>query len=148
MTRRQLSIAMVTLFLSIAVIAEAADTAFDGHYWRKCSTDEKRLFVHGVMNGILLGQDRVVRYGQADQGAKTLAPECQRAVVGIANVLERQIGKWDRQRFLEALVIFYKDSEHLDLNLRWAVMVVMQKLQGAAPDEVQNVIRPVPDPGS
>ena len=148
MTCKQLSIAMITLFFSIAVIAEAAETVFDGHYWRKCSTDEKRLFVHGVMNGILLGQDRVVRYGQADQGAKALAPECQRAVVGIANVLERQIGKWDRQRFLEALDTFYKDTEHLDLNLRWAVMVVMQKLQGAAPDDVQNVIRPIPDPGS
>ena len=133
MTRKHLRIAMVTLLLSITAIAEAADTTFDGHFWRKCSADEKRLFVHGVMNGILLGQDRVVRYGQADQGTKALAPDCQRAVVGIANVLERQIGTWDQQRFLEALDTFYDDPEHLDLDLRWAVMVVMLKLSGAAP---------------
>jgi hypothetical protein len=144
MIRKPLSIAMVTLFLSFAVIAEAADTAFDGHYWRTCSRDAKRLFVHGVMNGILLGQDRVVRYGQADQGAKALAPECERAVVGVANVLERQIGKWDRQRFLEALDTFYKDPAHLDLDLRWAVMVVMLKMSGADPQDIPDRYGPTP----
>jgi hypothetical protein len=137
---------MITLFLSIAAIAEAADTTFDGHYWRTCSVDQKRLFVHGVINGILFGQDRVVRYGQADQGDKALAPECQRAVAGIANVLERQIGKWDRQHLLEALDTFYKDPEHLDLDLRWAVMVVMAQLSGAAPKDVPDTSGPTPNP--
>ena len=142
MTRKPLRIAMVTLFLSIAAIAEAAATTFDGHYWQRCSADEKRLFVHGVMNGILLGQDRVVRYGQADQGAKALVPECQRAVVSVVNVLERQIGKWDRQHFLEALDTFYRDPDHLDLDLRWAVMVVMQKFSGTAPEDSPDTSGP------
>jgi hypothetical protein len=148
MTRRPLGIAMIIVFFSSAAAARAADTVFDGHYWRKCSVEEKRLFVHGVMNGILLGQDRVVRYGQADRGAKALAPECQRAVVGVVNTLEKQIGKWDRKLLLEALDTFYDDPDHLDLNLRWAVMVVMQMQHSAAPEDVPDAIRPTTDPDS
>lgn len=148
MTRKQLGIATVTLVLSIAATAGGASAPYDGHYWQRCSTEEKLLFVHGVMNGVLLGQDRVVRYGQADRGAKSMAPDCQRAVVGIVNTLERQIEQWDRKRFLEALDAFYEDPNHRDLNLRWAVMVVMLKLQGASPEDVQDAMGapPVPNP--
>ncbi len=140
MTRKQFGIATVTLVLSIAATAGSASTPYDGHYWQRCSTEEKLLFVHGVMSGVLLGQDRVVRYGQADRGAKAMAPDCQRAVVSVVNALERQIERWDRKRFLEALDAFYKDPNHLDLDLRWAVMVVMLKLQGASPEDVQDAM--------
>jgi hypothetical protein len=135
----------MTLAFGIATTAGGADRPYDGHYWRKCPAEEKRLFVHAVMSGVLLGQDRVIRYGQADRGEKAVSPACQRAVVGVVNSLERQIERWDRNRFLEAMDHFYSDPDHLDLDLRWAVMVVMMKLQGAAAEDVQNAIRQIPD---
>ena len=145
MTRKALTIAMVTLTFSIAATVGEAESLYNGHYWRKCPTEEKFLFAHAVMSGVLLGQDRVIRYGQADRGAKAVPPECQRAVVGVVNALERQIERWDRNRFLEAMDGFYDDPDHLDLDLRWAVMVVMMKLQGASPEDVQDAVRQIPD---
>jgi hypothetical protein len=145
MIRKPLGIIIITLALSIAASAVGGETTLDGHYWRNCSSEEKLLFVHGVMSGVLLGQDRVVRYGQADRGAAAMTAECQRTVIGVVNALERQIDRWDRNQFLEAMDDFYNDPDHLDLNVRWAVMVVMLQLQGAAPEDVQDAVRQIPD---
>jgi len=147
MSRTQPIIVLAVMFLlSTTATAGGADIVYDGHYWRKCSVEEKRLFIHGVMVGVLLGQDRVIRYGQADRGAKALSPACQHAVVGVVNTLERQIEKWDRNGVLRALDAFYDDSGHLDLNLKWAVMVAMAQLQGAAPENVQDATGQNSDP--
>jgi len=147
MIRSQSIIAAAALILfSTTATGGGANTNYDGHYWRKCSTEEKLLFIHGVMSGVLLGQDRVIRYGQADKGAKALSPECQHAVVGVVNTLERQIGRWNRNGLLEALDAFYDDSDHLGLDLKWAVMVAMAQLQGAAPENVQDAAGQNSDP--
>lgn len=141
MTRTRFAIAIVTAVFCCTAAARGADNGYDGHYWRKCPTETKHLFVHGVMSGVLLGQDRVIRYGLADQSTQAVDPQCQQAVVGVVNSLERQIENWDRDRFLEALDTFYSDPDHLDLNVRWAVMAVMLELHGAAPEDIQNAIR-------
>jgi len=144
MTRQRLGIAIFIVVFCCTASASGADNGYDGHYWRKCPAEIKHLFVHGVMSGVLLGQDRVIRYGLEDQSTQTVDPQCQRTVVGLVNSLERQIETWDRNRFVEALDSFYKDPDHLDLNVRWAVMVVMLELHGAAPEDVQNAIRQIP----
>jgi len=144
MTRTRLGIAIFTVVFCCTAAASGADNGFDGHYWRESPVEIKHLFVHGVMSGVLLGQDRVVRYGLADQSTQSVDPQCQRAVVGVVNTLERQIENWDRDRFLEALDAFYSDPDHLDLNVRWAVMVVMLELHGAAPEDIQKAIRQIP----
>lgn len=143
MIRTQSIIVVAALLVfGTAATAGAANLPYDGHYWKKCSTGEKLFFIHGVMSGVLLGQDRVVGYGAADRGTKTVAPECQHALVGLVNTLERQIERWDRNEFLEALDAFYNDPDHLDLNLKWAVMVVIAKLQGAPSEDVRNPAGP------
>ena len=146
MTRTSLGIAIFIIVICCTTAASGAENAYDGHYWRECPTEMKHLFVHGVMSGVLLGQDRVIRYGLADQAAQTVDPQCQQAVEGVVNSLERQIENWDRDRFLEAIDAFYSDPDHLDLNVRWAMMVVMLELHGAAPEDIQKAIRQIPAP--
>lgn len=138
---------MLAIAVCCAAAASRAENGYDGHYWRQCPLEAKQIFVHGVMSGVLLGQDRVIRYGLADRSSQSLDPQCHKAVVGVVNSLERQIENWDRDRFLEALDLFYEDPQHLDLDLRWAAMVVMLKLQGAAPEAIQGALRQLPVQG-
>jgi hypothetical protein len=83
------------------------------------------------MEGVLLGQDRVIGYALLNNHTSIASPECQRGITGIVNTLERQIEKWDRTRFVEALDHFYDDADNRALTIKWAVRVVMLELHGA-----------------
>ena len=127
---------LATLTASSAILP--ADTDFDGHFWETCPPQVKQFYVQGVLSGILLGQDRVVRYGLPDNGTSKLSPACHRAIVGVVNALERQIGRWDHNRLVGALDAFYRKPENRSLGLQWAVMVVMLEMHGAPPEDIQE----------
>jgi len=135
---------LITIFL-VPTTARTAETIYDGSYWRSSPLEVKRLYVQGVVGGVLLGQDRVVRYGLPDEGTQAVAPECHRAVVRIVNTLERQIENWDYNKMVEALDAFYSDPAHRALHIRWAVMVVMLEMQGASPEEIKDLPPTAPE---
>lgn len=140
MNRIAFASAMVTALLLFSATVQSAVTVHDGHYWQQCPPDVKHLFVNGVMGGVLVGQDRVVAYALMKKGPSAVSPECHRAVVSVVNALERQIEKWDRNRFVEALDNFYDDPDNLALTVKWAVLVVMLEMRGAPQDEIREYI--------
>jgi len=140
MHRTAFASAIVTALILFSTTAPGAGTAYDGHYWQQCPPDVKHLFVNGVMGGVLVGQDRVVGHALMDNGPSAVSPECHRAVVSVVNALERQIEKWDRNRFVEAIDNFYDNPDNLNFNVKWAVLVVMLELRGAPQDEVREYI--------
>lgn len=131
------SILLAAIFL-FSSATQGAGPVFDGNFWRACPDETKNFFVHGIMGGILLGQDRVIRYGLPDKAAQSVDADCQRVVVGVVNSLERQMESWDRDYFVKALDAFYSDPDHRSLDIRWAVMVVMLELHDAKPEEIEK----------
>jgi hypothetical protein len=123
-------------------MAQNSDTVYDGHYWRQCRPDVKLLFVDGVMEGVLLGQDRVIGYALLTNNTSIASPECQRGITSIVNTLERQIEKWDRKRFVAALDHFYDDADNRSLTIKWAVRVVMLELHGAHQETIEDAPEP------
>jgi hypothetical protein len=89
------------------------------------------------MGGILLGQDRLVRYATVNQGQSRFSIECQRALVGMANGLERQIENWDRERLVAALDQFFEDPGNRPLDVKWALLAVMLEMRDAPPEEIE-----------
>ena len=142
MNRSVLISVIVTAFMLLAAMAQSGNTVYDGHYWQQCRPDVKHLLVNGVMEGVLLGQDRVIGYALLNKNASTVSPECHRAITGIVNTLERQIETWDRNRFVEALDHFYDDAANRALSVKWAVRVVMLEMHGAH----QEVLQESPEP--
>jgi hypothetical protein len=122
---------IILILLPLAAKAQNGETVYDGHYWQECRPDVKYLLVNCVMEGVLLGQDRVIGYALLNNHTSIASPECQRGITGIVNTLERQIEKWDRTRFVEALDHFYDDADNRALTIKWAVRVVMLELHGA-----------------
>lgn len=102
-----------------------AEPSFDGAFWQASSPEVKQFYLQGVISGILLGQDRVVRRGLPGVGPAPLAPECQAAVVRMVNALEREVGRWDAARLAAALDSFYQEPAHRPLGVRWALMTVL-----------------------
>jgi len=140
MNRIAFTAAIATTFILFSSTLLCADTVYDGNYWQQCPPEVKHLFVRGVMSGVLVGQDRVVGYALMKKGPSTVSPECHQAVVRVVNTLERQIEKWDRNVFVEALDDFYEDPDNRMLKVNWAVLVVMLEMRGAAQDEVRDYI--------
>lgn len=140
MHRTAFASAIVTVLILLSTTAQGTDAVYDGHYWQQCPPDVKHLFVNGVMGGVLVGQDRVVGHALMNKGPSAVSPECHRAVVSVVNSLERQIEKWDRNLFVKALDNFYNNPDNLDLNMKWAVLVVMLELRGAPQDEIREYI--------
>lgn len=122
---------IILVLMPSATMAQSGDTLYDGHYWRQCRPDVKYLLVNCVMEGVLLGQDRVIGHALLSKNTSIASPECQRGITGIVNTLERQIEKWDRNRFVEALDHFYDDADNRALTIKWAVRVVMLEMYGA-----------------
>lgn len=112
--------------------ARAAETVYDGTFWRSSSPEIKHFFVQGFLSGVLLGQDRVLRQGLPGEAASSLAPECHRALTRIVNALERQIERWDPNRLVAALDTFYEDPDRRPLGVRWALMTVILEMHGRA----------------
>jgi hypothetical protein len=140
MNRIAFTSAVVITFFLLSPTVQSADAVYDGHYWQQCPPEVKHLFVRGVMSGVLVGQDRVVGYALMNKGPSTVSPECHRAVVRVVNTLERQIEKWDRNDFLEAMDDFYEDPDNRMLSVDWAVLVVMLEMRGAPQDEIREYI--------
>ena len=129
---RSISISVIILILlPLAAKAQSGETVYDGHYWQQCRPDVKHLLVNCVMEGVLLGQDRVIGHALLSKNTSIASPECQRGITGIVNTLERQIEKWDRNRFVEALDHFYDDADNRALTIKWAIRVVMLEMYGA-----------------
>ena len=140
MNRIALAFAILTAFGLFSSTVLCAGTVYDGNYWQQCPPEVKHLFVRGVMSGVLVGQDRVVGYALMNKGPSSVSPECHQAVVRVVNTLERQIEKWDRNDFVEALDDFYDDPANRMLNVNWAVLVVMLEMRGAPQDEIRDYI--------
>lgn len=140
MNRIAFAAAIVITFFLFSSTVQSAETVYDGNYWQQCPIEIKHLFVRGVMSGVLVGQDRVVAYALINKGPSTVSPECHRAVVRVVDTLERQIEKWDRNRFVEAMDDFYADTDNRMLNVHWAVLVVMLEMRGAPQDEIREYI--------
>ena len=143
MYRTGLTCMMITALLLTGATARCADTVYDGNFWITSPLPVKHLYVHGVLGGILLGQDRIVRYATVGRDESVFSPECQRALIGMANTLERQIENWDRDRLVEALDRFYKTPGNRPLNVKWAMMAVMLEMRGAPPEDIQEVKKQV-----
>jgi hypothetical protein len=121
--------------LIIATIALAtgscpAEPPFDGTFWQASSPEVKQFYLQGVISGILLGQDRVVRRGLPGVDPAPLAPECQAAVVRMVNALEREVARWDAARLAAALDSFYEEPANRPLGVRWALMAVLLEKGG------------------
>ncbi|MGD9332503.1 MAG: hypothetical protein PVJ53_14410 [Desulfobacterales bacterium] len=137
MERIVLTCVMASTLLLIGGPARSADTAYNGDFWIASPSTVKHLYVHGVMGGILLGQDRLVRYATVNQGQSRFSIECQRALVGMANGLERQIENWDRERLVAALDQFFEDPGNRPLDVKWALLAVMLEMRDAPPEEIE-----------
>jgi hypothetical protein len=118
-------------FIALVSTLEGAQAPFDGTYWRACPLEVKRFYIQGAVSGILLGQDRMVQQGLPGEEASPLTPECHRAVVALADRLERQVAGWDAERLVAALDAFYADPDHLPLGVKWALMAVLLELPGS-----------------
>jgi hypothetical protein len=84
------------------------------------------------MSGVVQGQDRVARrllVASTDGGFR---PECHKAVSKNVNRLEADLARMNQGQLIEALDAFYAEKSNRRVELKWAVQVVMQKLQGPA----------------
>ncbi len=122
------------------------DTRFDGHFWRNSDARTRQLFVYSFMNGIIQGQDRVARRLVLQSSEGAFRPECHRAVSKNANRLEAELGKLDRRGFIDALDAFYALPANRELDLKWAVLVVMQQLKGTSPADIERYIEELKRP--
>ena len=99
-----------------------------------------RLFVYGFVGGIVQGQDRVAQQLLLKARAGTFRPECHQAVSKNANRLETEMTQMDRHLFIGALDAFYAVPSNRPLELKWAVLVVMQQLKGISPGDIDRYI--------
>ena len=67
-------------------------------------------------------------------------PKCHQAVAQNVNVLETELTRLDRSQFMSALDAFYDLKKNSALELKWAVLVVMQQLQGAPRGDLEDFI--------
>ena len=117
-----------------------AEARFDGHFW--CQTDDqtRSLFVYSFMSGVIQGQDRVARRLLMPAGQGEFRPECHKAVSKNANRLEAELTRLDRRQFISALHAFYDVPSNRSLELKWAVLVVMQQLKGNSSTDLERYI--------
>ena len=139
LTKKGILFAAALILLSAAAL-RADDQAYDGIYWRACAPDVKRLFVHGVLGGVMLGQDRVAGSALMLKGSSGISPECHRSLIGMVNSLERQASAIDREHFVNALDTFYDVPENRSLDIKWGVLVVMLEMRDTPEEEIQEYI--------
>ncbi len=120
--------------------AVAEGTRFDGEFWRQSDAETRRLFVYGFVSGVVQGQDRVARQLVLKTDAGEFRPECHAAVSKNANRLETEMTRMDRRLFMRALDAFYAAPSNRALELKWAVLVVMQQLQGTSKADIESYI--------
>ena len=116
-----------------------ADTRFDGHFWRASDVQTRQLFIYSFVSGIVQGQDRVARQLLAKDGGG-FRPECHKAVSRNINQLETELAQLDRNLFISTLDAFYAVKRNRPLELKWALLVVMQQLKGMTPVDLDRYI--------
>jgi hypothetical protein len=116
-----------------------AQTRFDGHLWRESDLQTRQLFIYSFVSGIVQGQDRVARQLLVT-GGEGFRPECHKAVSQNINRLETEMGQFDRNLFINALDAFYERKKNRPLELKWALLVVMQQLKGTSPADLDRYI--------
>ncbi len=132
------------LFLGLlagSLPVHAENQRFDGEFWRQSDATTRRLFVYGFVSGVVQGQDRVARHLLLKARAGTFRPECHQAVSKNANRLEAEMTRIDRQLFMRAVDAFYAVPSNRPLELKWAVLVVMQQLKGTSPEDIEAYIQ-------
>ena len=117
----------------------AADIRFDGHFWRASDFQTRQFFVYSFVSGIVQGQDRVARQLLTKDGGG-FRPECHQAVSRNINQLEAELSQLDRTRFISTLDAFYAVKRNRPLELKWALLVVMQQLKGMSPADLDRYI--------
>lgn len=127
------------LFLLAAWPLHGADTRFDGHFWRASDFQTRQLFVYSFVSGIVQGQDRVARQLLAKDGGG-FRPECHKAVSRNINQLETELAQLERNLFISTLDAFYAVKRNRPLELKWALLVVMQQLKGTSPADLDRYI--------
>ncbi|MBL0713466.1 MAG: hypothetical protein JJV98_07165 [Desulfosarcina sp.] len=120
--------------------ALGAEARFDGNFWRQSNQETRQLFVYGFMSGVVQGQDRVASRLLMKAAGGDFRPECHKAVSKNANVLESELALLDRAQFMAAMDAFYGLKKNRPLELKWAVLVVMQQLKGTPRKDLQRYI--------
>ena len=108
-----------------------ADTRFDGHFWRASNPQTRQLLIYSFVSGIVQGQDRVAQQLLAKEGAG-FRPECHQAVSQNINRLETELVRLDRTQFINNLDTFYDVKQNQKLELKWALLKVMQQMRSTA----------------
>ncbi len=138
--RHVLAVACLFSFLAGGLPAFGDETRFNGHFWQRSDASTRRLFVYSFMSGVIVGQDRVARRLLMPSGQGEFRPECHKAVSKNANRLEAELSRLDRRRFILALDAFYDQPANQPLELKWAVIMVMQQLKGTSPADIDRYI--------
>ncbi len=137
--KRSLVAASLSCLLAL-LPAFGAESRFDGHFWRQADPQTQHFFVYSFMSGVVQGQDRVAARLLIKSDAGDFRPECHQAVAKNVNVLERELMRLDRAQFMSAMDAFYGLKKNRALELKWAVLVVMQQLKGSPPSDLENFI--------
>ena len=137
--KRSLVAASLSCLLAL-LPAFGAESRFDGHFWRQADPQTRHFFVYSFMSGVVQGQDRVAARLLIKSDAGDFRPECHQAVAKNVNVLERELMRLDRAQFMSAMDAFYGLKQNRALELKWAVLVVMQQLKGSPPSDLENFI--------
>lgn len=124
-----------------------ADTRFDGHFWRQSAPQTRQLFIYSFVSGIVQGQDRVARQLLMKAGGEGFRPECHESVSLNINRLETELAQLDRNLFIATLDAFYEIKRNRPLELKWALLVVLQQLQGASPSDLEHYIETLKQEG-
>ncbi len=137
--KRSLLTASLSCLLAL-LPAFGAEPRFDGHFWRQADPQTRQMFIYSFMSGVVQGQDRVAARLLVKTDAGDFRPECHQAVAKNVNVLETELTRLDRSQFMSALDAFYDLKKNSALELKWAVLVVMQQLQGAPRGDLEDFI--------
>lgn len=137
--KRALVAASLSCFLAL-LPAFGAEPRFDGHFWRQAEPQTRHFFVYSFMSGVVQGQDRVAARLLVKADAGDFRPECHQAVAKNVNVLENELTRLDRSQFMSAMDAFYGLKKNRALELKWAVLVVMQQLKGTPQSDLENFI--------
>jgi hypothetical protein len=139
--KRSLVTASLSCLLAfLPALGAGAESRFDGHFWRQADLQTRHFFVYSFMSGVVQGQDRVAARLLIKSDAGEFRPECHQAVAKNVNVLERELTRLDRAQFISAMDAFYGLKKNRALELKWAVLVVMQQLKGSPQSDLENFI--------
>ena len=137
--KRALVAASLSCLLAL-LPAFGAEPRFDGHFWHQADPQTRQFFIYSFMSGVVQGQDRVAARLLIKTDAGDFRPECHQAVAKNVNGLETELARLERSQFMSALDAFYDLKKNSALELKWAVLVVMQQLQGTPQSDIEEFI--------